>query len=184
MRNLFTGLTFSAAAALMAAPAMAVDLPARKPGLWDMKMVFEGRNTPPHLSQHCIDAETDKLMSAAGNSMNKDMCSKMDVQKVGNTFVMDSVCKMGPSTNTTHSVITGDFSSAYTVKLSSVTSGGPNLPGARPDGKTEMTMEARWTGACKPDQKPGDIIMGNGMKMNVRDMQKVQNLGAGSAPKR
>ena len=72
--------------------------------------------------------------------MNKDMCSKMDTQKVGNTYVIDSVCKMGPSTNTTHSVITGDFNSAYTVKLSSVTSGGPNFPGARPDGKTEMTM--------------------------------------------
>ena len=27
-------------------------------------------------------------------------------------------------------------------------------------------------GACKADQKPGDIIMANGMKMNVNDMQK------------
>ena len=109
----------------------------------------------------------------------KDMCSKMDTQKVGNTYVIDSVCKMGPSTN---SVAFGDhrrLQQRVTVKLSSVTSGGPNLPGARPDGKTEMTMEARWTGACKPDQKPGDIIMGNGVKMNVRDLQKVQNLGPG-----
>ena len=38
--------------------------------------------------------------------------------------------------------------------------------------KTTMTIEAKWTGACKPDQKPGDVIMGNGMKMNVSDMQK------------
>ena len=177
MRNLFTGLTFFAAAVLATGAAQALDLPARKPGLWDMTMAFEGRNTSRHVSQHCIDAETDKLMSAFGNATTKDMCSKMDMQKVGNTFVMDSVCKMGPSTNTSRSVITGDFNSAYTVKLSSVTSGGPNLPGARPDGKTEMTMEARWTGACKGDQKPGDIIMSNGVKMNVRDMQKVQNLG-------
>ena len=114
----------------------------------------------------------------------KDMCSKMDTQKVGDTYVIDSVCKMGPSTNTTHSVIAGDFNSAYSVKLSSVTSGGPNLPGARPDGKTEMTIEARWTGACKPDQKPGDIIMSNGMKMNIRDMQKVQSWLPGASPKR
>ena len=114
-------------------------------------------------------------MSAFGNATTKDMCSKMDTQKVGNTYVIDSVCKMGPSTNTSRSVITGDFNSAYTVKLSSVTSGGPNLPGARPDGKTEMTMEARWTGACKADQKPGDIIMSNGVKMNIRDLQKVQS---------
>ena len=47
-------------------PAAALDLPPRKAGLWEMKMVFEGRNMPPHVSQHCVDAETDKLMSAAG----------------------------------------------------------------------------------------------------------------------
>ncbi len=183
MRNLFTGLAFSAAA-LVAAPAAALDLPARKPGLWEMKMVFEGRNVPPHVSHQCVDAETDKLMSAFGNAATRDMCATMDTQKVGDTYVVDSVCKMGPSTNTSRSVVTGDFNSAYTVKLSSVTAGGPNLPGARPDGKTEMTMQARWTGACKPDQKGGDIIMGNGMKMNVRDLQKVQTFAPGGQPKR
>jgi hypothetical protein len=161
---------------LAAGPALALDVPPRKAGLWEMKMVFEGRNMPPHVSQHCVDAETDKLMNAFGNSATKDMCSKMETQKVGDTYVVDSICKMGPSTNTTHSVIAGDFNSAYTVKLSSSTTGGPNLPGARPDGKTEMTMEARWTGACKADQKPGDIIMSNGIKMNIRDIQKTQTL--------
>lgn len=184
MRHLFTGPTFFAAAVLATGAAQAVDLPARKPGLWDMTMVFEGRNMPPHVSQHCIDAETDKLMSAFGNATTKDMCSKMDMQKVGDTYVADSVCKMGPSTQTTRSVISGDFNSAYSVKISWVTSGGLNTGGARPDGKTEMTMEARWIGACTPDQKSGDIIMSNGMKMNVRDMQKVQNLGAGGAGKK
>jgi hypothetical protein len=182
MRNLFTCLTFSAAAVLMAGPAMALDVPPRKAGLWDMKMVFEGRNTPPHTSQHCIDAETDKLMSSFGTA-SKDACSKMDTQKVGDTYVIDSVCKMGPSTNTAHSVISGDFNSAYTVKVSSQTQGAPQLSGTPPDGKSQMTIEARWTGACKPDQKPGDIIMSNGMKMNIRDMQKVQNLVPGTSPK-
>lgn len=176
MRNLFTGLVVSTAAGLAIGAAGALDVPPRRAGLWEMKMVFEGRNVPPHVSHHCVDAETDKLMSAFGNASTRDMCSKMDTQKVGDTYVVDSVCKMGPSTNTTHSVITGDFNSAYTVKLLSVTSGGPNLPGARPDGKTEMTVEARFTGACKADQKPGDIVMSNGVKMNVRDLQKVQTL--------
>ena len=35
-----------------------------------------------------------------------------------------------------------------------------------------MTIEAKWTGPCKSDQKPGDVIMPNGMKMNVGDLQK------------
>jgi hypothetical protein len=172
------------AVALFAASAAALDVPPRKPGLWDMKMVFEGRNVPPHTSQHCVDAETDKLMSSFGNASTRDMCSTMDTKKVGDTYVVDSVCKMGPSTNTSHAVIAGDFNSAYTVKMSSVTSGGPKLPGTPPDGKSEITIEARWTGACKADQRPGDIIMSNGMKMNIRDMQKVQTLAPGTQPKR
>lgn len=60
MRNLFTGLTFSAAALLAAGTAAALDFPPRKAGLWEMKMVFEGRNTPAHVSEHCVDAETDR----------------------------------------------------------------------------------------------------------------------------
>jgi hypothetical protein len=33
-------------------------------------------------------------------------------------------------------------------------------------------MAAKWLGPCTGDQKPGDMIMGNGMKFNVLDMQK------------
>jgi hypothetical protein len=33
-----------------------------------------------------------------------------------------------------------------------------------------MTIEATWLGPCKADQKPGDMVMANGMKMNIRDM--------------
>jgi hypothetical protein len=35
-----------------------------------------------------------------------------------------------------------------------------------------MTMAAKWLGPCAADQKPGDMIMGNGMKMNILEMQK------------
>jgi hypothetical protein len=35
--------------------------------------------------------------------------------------------------------------------------------------ETNMTVESKWLGACKADQKPGDIIMANGMKMNIND---------------
>jgi hypothetical protein len=49
-----------------------------------------------------------------------------------------------------------------------VTSGGAATPGS----KTKMTMAAKWLGPCTGEQKPGDIIMSNGMKMNILDMQK------------
>jgi len=41
----------------------ALESAARKPGLWEIKMAMEGRTCRFPASQHCIDAETDKLMS-------------------------------------------------------------------------------------------------------------------------
>ena len=35
-----------------------------------------------------------------------------------------------------------------------------------------MTIDAKWMGACKADQKPGDMIMA-GRKLNVRDLQNL-----------
>jgi len=157
---------------LCGAPAMALDLPARKAGLWEIKMAFEGRNLPAQTVEHCIDAETDKQMNSLGGSMRQDMCSKQDVQKNGNTIVVDSVCKVGPATTTSHAVVTGDFNSAYTVKVSSKREGGPAVPGMPAEGTSNMTIEAKWLGACKADQKPGDMIIA-GRKINIRDMQNM-----------
>jgi hypothetical protein len=33
-------------------------------------------------------------------------------------------------------------------------------------------MAAKWIGPCAADQKPGDMIMANGMKINILDAQK------------
>jgi hypothetical protein len=69
---------------------------------------------------------------------------------------------------TSHIDATGDFNSAYTVKTTAKSTGG-NLP---PDMVT--TIQAKWISACKADQKPGDIVMPGGMKMNISDMQKMR----------
>lgn len=158
------------ALALVTTSAAAQDMPARKAGLWELTMTFEGRSMPPQVMQHCTDAATDKAMQEMGGNMRSDMCSKRDIKQVGGTIVMDSVCNMGGATTTSHGVVTGDFNSAYTIRISSKREGGPAAPGM--PAETQMSIEAKWTGPCKTDQKPGDIIMANGMKMNVTDMQK------------
>src|SRR5579871_3588446 len=122
-----------------AAPAAAIDMPARKPGLWELKMTFEGRSLPPQTMQHCVDAETDKLMNNVGGGMQQNACSKQDVQKVGNTLVVDSVCKIGSATTTSHAIVTGDFNSAYTVKVTSKRDGAA-APGMPANGESNMTI--------------------------------------------
>jgi hypothetical protein len=165
-------LALTAFGVLVAGQAVALDLPARKAGLWELQMNFENRNLPAQTMQHCIDADTDKLMNSMGGTMRSDMCSKQDVQKVGSTIVVDSVCKVGAATTTSHAVVSGDFSSAYTVKVSSKREGAA-VPGMPTSGESAMTIAAKWLGACKADQKPGDIIMAGGRKFNIRDMQNV-----------
>jgi hypothetical protein len=176
------GLLGSALFFLMQLPigtACAVDLPVRKPGLWEMKVVRAGSPMPEMTMQHCTDETTDKEMSAAASPMGKDMCSRQDIQKTATGYVSDSVCGVAGVTVTSHAEITGDFNSAYTVKSTSHAERGAG--GAPHD--TVSTIEAKWLGACKADQKPGDILMPGGMKMNIKDMEKLKGLIPKQAPK-
>jgi hypothetical protein len=158
---------------LAATSAQAVDMPVRKAGLWEMKMVRAGSSMPEMTMQHCTDETVDKDMSNNVSPMTKQMCSKQDIQKTATGYVTDSVCNVAGISTTSHAEITGDFNSAYTVKSTSHVQGGP--AGATGHDAT-TTIEAKWLGACKADQKPGDIVMPGGMKMNVKDMAKLRDL--------
>jgi hypothetical protein len=165
-------LAFCVLTLLPALAARADEMPGRKPGLWEMKMVRPGSPLPEMTMQHCTDETTDKEMSTAFLPMSKEVCSKRDVQKTATGYVSDSVCSVGGMSMTSHSDITGDFNSAFTVKSTSHGEGGPS---ALPRDAT-MTVAAKWLGACKPDQKPGDIVMPGGFKLNVKDAAKLKGL--------
>jgi hypothetical protein len=159
-------------AALPALEARAVEMPLRKAGLWEMKLVRPGSPLPEMTMQHCTDETTDKDMATAFSPMSKEVCSKQDIQKTATGYVTDSVCSMAGVSMTSHSEVTGDFNSAYTVKTTSHSEHGP--AGMPRDAAT--TIEAKWLGACKPDQKPGDIVMPGGFKLNVKDAEKLKGL--------
>jgi len=156
--------------ALSLGSANAVELPVRKAGLWEMKVLRAGAPSPDMTMQQCTDETTDKDMSTAFSPMGKEMCSKQDIQKTASGYVSDSICGIAGMSIKSHAEITGDFNSAYTVKSTSHSEGGP--AGVPRDSTT--TIEAKWLGACKPDQKPGDIMMPGGMKMNIKDMEKLK----------
>jgi hypothetical protein len=165
-------------ALLPAADALAVELPVRKAGLWEMKMVRTGSSVPDMTMQHCTDATTDKQMSTSF-SPGKETCARQDIQKTATGYVSDSVCGVAGMSITSHAEIIGDFNSAYTVKSTSHSERGPS--GAPRDSST--TIEAKWLGACKPDQKAGDIMMPGGMKMNIKDMEKLKAMIPKQMPK-
>jgi len=157
--------------ALLTAPdARAVEMPVRKAGLWELKMVRTGSPLPEMTMQHCTDETTDKAMTAAASPMSKEVCSRNDIQKTATGYVSDSDCSVAGMSMKSHSEITGDFNSAYTVKTSA------HLERAGKPLDTTTTVEAKWLGACKADQKPGDIVMPGGFKLNVKDAEKLKGL--------
>jgi hypothetical protein len=176
-------LSFCSALGLLALvpanDARAVELPVRKPGLWEMKVLRAGAQTPDMTMQHCTDETTDKEMSTAVSPMSKDVCSRQDIQKTATGYVSDSVCGVAGMSITSHAEITGDFNSAYTVKTTSHSERAP--AGVPRDSAT--TIEAKWLGACKADQKPGDIVMPGGIKMNIKDLEKLKALMPKQLPK-
>jgi hypothetical protein len=157
-----------------ASPALALDLPPRKAGLWELTMQFEGRNLPAQVMRQCVDPETDKLMNMNFGGSNEQACSKQEMSRNGNSITIDSICKFGEATTTSHAVMTGSFDSAYSVRVTSTRNGGPPLPGMAPGAESHMTIAAKWLGPCAAGQKPGDVIMANGMTINVLELQKMR----------
>ena len=83
------------------------------------------------------------------------------------------MCTFGGAVSTSHAVITGSFDSAYTIDVATKREGA-SPAGQRAHGESHMNIEAKWLGACAAGQKPGDVIMSNGMSMNVLDMQNMR----------
>ncbi len=166
------GLACSLAAALSAPAVRADELPVRKPGLWEMKMVKTGSPLPEMTMQHCTDPATDKDMTNSASPMAKQVCSRQEVQKTATGYFSDSVCSVAGVQMTSHSEVTGDFNAAYTVETTSHREGGPK---SLPHDATTV-IEAKWLGPCKPDQKPGDIVMPGGFKFNVKDAEELKGL--------
>jgi len=164
-RNTFSLFVFGCAIAALSASAFSADMPKRKSGLWEIKMTHEGSSGMGPIQQ-CIDQNTDNLMQQKAKD-NKQDCSVMDVKTSGNKVVVHSVCKIEGATATTDGVFEGAFDSAY--KGTMKTQLNPPMHGMS---QSNMTLDARWLGACKAGQKPGDVIMPNMGGMNINDMMK------------
>ena len=148
--------------ATLAAPLLAADdLPKRKSGLWEIKMGAGG----PTMSQ-CVDQARDEAFRQMGNQMAQEMkCTMSNVQKGAGTYAFQQTCQMGNTKMTSATKVTGNFETGYTMVSQSKFD--PPMMGMS---ESKTVMEAKWLGACKPGQRPGDMTMPGGMTMNVYEM--------------
>lgn len=169
MRRHFVSISLIAAM-LGAGLAVAQDMPKRKSGLWEITMdrgaAAAGKGTPAMTMSQCIDQAKDDLFRQMGQQMEREnKCSRSNVKQSAGRLSFDASCDFGTMKTSSNTVITGDFNSAYKVEVHSKFD--PPMMG-----KSEGTtlMEAKWVGACKPGQRPGDVTMPGGMTMNIYDM--------------
>jgi hypothetical protein len=142
-----------------------VNFPHRRDGLWEQKISIDGMSMT-QTSQMCTDRAFEEKM-AFGSQTDRSKCSVYSMNRqLNGDWAFDSTCAMGEmGASTTHGVVHGDFNSGYTMQADTTVSGASTPQMNR---ESKMTITATWLGPCKPDQKPGDIIVG-GMKMNLMD---------------
>lgn len=174
MRAQSANLVLICALAVFAIRAATADtLPHRKPGLWQATTTMPGGMMGQMSSKACVDTSTDNALMNTSQAMARKSCTSTSIHVSGSTAVMDATCKFGPVTSTSHTVITFLGSDAYRSETHTRMS--PVRPGMPPE--TVVMQEAKWAGPCPADMKPGDVVMGNGMRFNQNSMNRSMGPG-------
>jgi hypothetical protein len=149
-----------------ALPAAAQDYPKLKSGQWEIT-TSTGRSgaAAPNKITVCTDEAVQKQMMDMGRGMGKEMCSRFEMRQDGARFVGDSICKMGESTLTSHSVMTMQGDTGYKTVVNA--SYDPPFMGMK---ETTTSVEGKNVGPCSMGMKPGDVVTPTGQKFNITTM--------------
>jgi hypothetical protein len=156
-------LALGLALAVLAPASAQVPSPQRKPGMWEMSLVNSTARDREIKSQLCTDASVEKRFSALGGSQGPVNCAQGPLRRTATGFEFESTCKAPGHTTVTKGVATGDFQKSYRIELTSHIT---PAPGGAPPVMTSI-VQARWLGPCPAGRKPGDMVMSNGMVMNM-----------------
>ena len=116
--------------------------------------------------KECVDEATDAEMMKMATDTSASMggtCSRNDFKKTPTGFESESECAIAGTRFHSKGSFTGDFASAYNGTVTTTMT--PLMLGD-PTSKTSIT--AKYIGPCSADMKPGDVILANGMKVNMK----------------
>lgn len=157
---------FLALAIAVAGPAIAQDFPKMKAGQWEtVTTTSKTPNAPSHKTTMCTDETVQKQMMDMSKGMQREMCSKSDIRRDGNSYISDSVCQIGQSTMTSHSVMALQGDTGYKTVIN--TTYDPPLMGMK---DSNTTVEAKFVGPCRDGLQPGDVVMPDGKKFNMKTL--------------
>ncbi|MBP2157728.1 MULTISPECIES: DUF3617 family protein [Asticcacaulis] len=154
--------------AVSVAPRPMQVLPARQPGLWETSVREDGSDDVQTL-QICIDGATDARLGLRGNDLGGDRCGPKSISRIdADSWKVMTTCRVPDGGAEAYSgTFTGDFATAYTMKLRVQTTGAA-IP--QMNRVTNYIIESKRTGDCKPDQAPGDVT-NDGVTVNLFEME-------------
>ena len=162
----FLSLVFFSFATTM----QAADLPQRKSGLWEMTMTGVQTDNKPQTVQTCVEKKADTGLGSAFGKTKAKNCDDPVIRKQVGKISVTSVCKFAESTVTTNATVTGNFDSNYRIERTA--NFNPPRKGMK---QATDVIEAKWLSVCKKGQRAGDMIMPDGTKFNLLDMQKLES---------
>lgn len=128
--------------------------------------------------QQCsaVNIEPDGLLSIAPGQEN---CAESKVSRLTSGVLIHTVCRVHSERFVTDMEMAGNFDSAYhgyvTTSISELGTfaskgylGDPASTAKLPKDKNskKILYQAEWLGPCKPDMKPGDLVLSNGITVN------------------
>ena len=163
-------LTYLAGAAICwltaaTAPALAANLPARAPGLWQSTTTVTGADGKPlpHaqdiITVSCVDPATDIKFFLS----NESACTSFAITGAGNTYQISGSClQTGRPVNIDETL---NYVSPKQVTLTAKLDA--------PSGPVTVTSQLQWQGDCLPSMAPGEegsIVNGTFSKVdNIND---------------
>jgi len=145
-KRIFSGLFL---ATLIAAPALAADLPARTPGLWQSTTTVTGPDGKPLpnaanvVTLSCVDALNDQKFFTS----NQNACTGLTISGQGNSYNIDGSCQsqgLGQSVHIHETLVYGEKN----LQLQAVYNGA--------EGTMTVTSQLQWQGECLAGMQPGD----------------------------
>ena len=161
-----TASTAAAPAAPAPGPLSPAQIPHRKPGLWRQAMNMDGSAVGGPTMKLCVDEVSETKMSLAAQNMPGAHCeTPVFTRNLDGSLSFSNSCDMGQNGKVQSAgTVKGDFNSSYTVSIDTERTGSPV---EAMNGKHKMVISATRLGDCAPGQKGGDLIMANGMTVNM-----------------
>ena len=126
--------------------AATIDPPQPKPGWWELRTTSGDKTATARMCTTAAEAAQSKQMM---DDYNRKNCSKNETLHEGSQWITETVCKVGDSTMSGHTLLVFDGDNAYHTE-STATYDPPFQGRAR----KSMVMDAKWLDTCKAGRMP------------------------------